>query len=173
MVFKREFLSNAIFLIKWLALAYVLEALLVNYVPASAIATLVGGEGIVPIATAALVGMPAYLNSYVAPPLLDGLIEPGMSNGAAMAFMVSGAATSGHEGHRVDEASVAPVQGDGDRGRGPRCPRLPLNSRARRAVVADGPRRLRARFAVGGCGRPLSGDSGAQLTGHRSEEEAQ
>ena len=93
-VFKSEFVANAIFLIKWLALAYVLEALLVSYVPASAIATLVGGEGIVPIATAALVGMPAYLNSYVAPPLLAGLIEQGMSNGAAMAFMVSGAISS-------------------------------------------------------------------------------
>jgi hypothetical protein len=93
-VFTSEFITNAVFLIKWLALAYTLEALLVNYVPASAIATVVGGEGIVPIATAALVGMPAYLNSYVAPALLAGLIEQGMSNGAAMAFMVSGAISS-------------------------------------------------------------------------------
>ncbi len=92
--FKHEFLVNAGFLVKWLALAYVLEALLVTYVPASAIAGLVGGEGIVPIAIAALVGMPAYLNSYIAPPLLAGLIEQGMSNGAAMAFMVSGAISS-------------------------------------------------------------------------------
>ena len=93
-VFGREFLTNAAFLVKWLALAYVLEALLVTYVPASVIAGLVGGEGIVPIAIAALVGMPAYLNSYVAPPLLSGLMEQGMSNGAAMAFMVSGAISS-------------------------------------------------------------------------------
>jgi uncharacterized membrane protein YraQ (UPF0718 family) len=93
-VFKSEFLVNASFLVRWLALAYVLEALLVTYVPASAIANLVGGEGFVPIATAALVGMPAYLNSYVAPPLLSGLMEQGMSGGAAMAFMVSGAVSS-------------------------------------------------------------------------------
>ncbi|MEP1206246.1 MAG: permease [Rhizobiaceae bacterium] len=93
-VFKQEFITNAVFLIKWLALAYSLEALLVTYVPASVIAGIVGGEGIVPIAIAALVGMPAYLNSYVAPPLLAGLIEQGMSNGAAMAFMISGAISS-------------------------------------------------------------------------------
>lgn len=92
--FRAEFVSNGIFLLKWLALAYVLEALLVSYVPADLIATLVGGEGIVPIAIAALVGMPAYLNSYVAPPLLAGLIEQGMSNGAAMSFMVAGAVSS-------------------------------------------------------------------------------
>ncbi|HKJ62048.1 MAG TPA: permease, partial [Hyphomicrobiales bacterium] len=81
----------ALFLVKWLVLAYVLEALLITYVPASMIAGLVGGEGIVPIAIAALVGMPAYLNGYVAPPLLAGLMEQGMSAGAAMAFMMAGA----------------------------------------------------------------------------------
>lgn len=92
--FGAEFRQNSIFLIKWLALAYTLEALLVHYVPADLIAKVVGGEGVVPIAIAALVGMPAYLNSYVAPPLLAGLIEQGMSNGAAMAFMIAGAVSS-------------------------------------------------------------------------------
>ncbi|MGI9350735.1 MAG: permease [Rhizobiaceae bacterium] len=93
-VFKDEFLSNAVFLVKWLALAYILEALLVTYVPASLIAGLVGGEGVVPITIAAVVGMPAYLNSYVAPPLLAGLMEQGMSAGAAMSFMIAGAVSS-------------------------------------------------------------------------------
>ena len=65
-----------------------------HYVPADRIADLVGGEGVVPIAVAALVGMPAYLNSYVAPPLLAGLMEQGMSAGAAMSFMVAGAVSS-------------------------------------------------------------------------------
>jgi len=92
--FRAEFQSNALFLLKWLALAYVLEALLVHYVPADLIANLVGGEGVLPIATAALVGMPAYLNSYVAPPLLAGLMDQGMSAGAAMSFMIAGAVSS-------------------------------------------------------------------------------
>lgn len=92
--FRSEFVSNGLFLLKWLALAYVLEAILVNYVPADLIAKAVGGEGILPIAVAALVGMPAYLNSYVAPPLLAGLMEQGMTAGAAMAFMVAGAVSS-------------------------------------------------------------------------------
>ncbi len=93
-VFKSEFISNMLFLIKWLALAYVLEALLVTYVPADMIVRVVGGEGVVPIVTAALVGMPAYLNGYVAPALLSGLIEQGMGSGAAMAFLVAGAVSS-------------------------------------------------------------------------------
>lgn len=65
-----------------------------HYVPADLIAGLVGGDGVVPIVLAALVGMPAYLNSYVAPPLLAGLMEQGMSAGAAMSFMVAGAVSS-------------------------------------------------------------------------------
>ena len=93
-VFGQEFWQNARFLVKWLALAYILEALLITYVPARLIAGVVGGEGIVPITLAAFVGMPAYLNSYVAPPLLAGLMEQGMSAGAAMSFMVAGAVSS-------------------------------------------------------------------------------
>lgn len=93
-VFGQEFRTNAVFLVKWLAFAYVLEALLVSYVPADLIARAVGGTGLLPIITAAFVGMPAYLNSYVAPPLLAGLVDQGMSTGAAMAFMISGAVSS-------------------------------------------------------------------------------
>jgi uncharacterized membrane protein YraQ (UPF0718 family) len=92
--FASEFRSNALFLLKWLAFAYVLEALLVTYVPADLIAQVVGGTGLLPIITAAFVGMPAYLNSYVAPPLLAGLMEQGMTAGAAMAFMIAGAVSS-------------------------------------------------------------------------------
>ncbi len=93
-VFGAEFRSNALFLLKWLALAYTLEALLVTYVPASLIAGLVGGDGVLPILTAAIVGMPAYLNGYVAPALLAGLMDQGMGAGAAMAFLTAGAVSS-------------------------------------------------------------------------------
>jgi len=92
--FRDAALENALFLTKWLALAYLLEALLVHYVPAEAIAGVVGGEGVLPVIIGAFVGMPAYLNGYAAPPLVAGLIEQGMSNGAAMAFMLAGAVSS-------------------------------------------------------------------------------
>ena len=92
--FRSEAMLNAVFLIKWLALAYLLEALLITYVPAEAIGGVVGGEGLLPILIGALVGAPAYLNSYAAPALVAGLMEQGMSPGAAMAFMVAGAVSS-------------------------------------------------------------------------------
>lgn len=89
--FRTTFLEQALFLIKWLLLAYTLEALLIVYVPEELVARAVGGTGLWPIVVSALVGMPAYINSYVAPPLLAGLIEQGMQPGAALAFMVAGA----------------------------------------------------------------------------------
>ena len=43
---------------------------------------------------AVLAGSPAYLDGYAALPLTRGLIEHGMSPGAAMAFLVSGSVVS-------------------------------------------------------------------------------
>ena len=92
--FRSEAIVNARFLVKWLAFAYLIEALLVTYVPAETIAGVVGGDGIAPIVMGALVGAPAYLNGYAAPALVAGLMEQGMGAGAAMSFMVAGAVSS-------------------------------------------------------------------------------
>jgi len=53
-----------------------------------------GGEGLLPIATATLVGVPAYLNGYAALPVVAGLIDQGMAPGAGLAFLVGGGVTS-------------------------------------------------------------------------------
>ena len=90
-VFGREAITNMLFLTKWLLLAYLLEGLLVTYVPAEFIARYVGGDGVLPIMTAADVALPAYLNGYAAVPLVDGLMQQGMSPGAAMSFLMAGA----------------------------------------------------------------------------------
>ncbi len=89
-VFKNATLENALFLLKWLTLAYVLEALMIHYVPAEWVATFLGGEGVQPIFLGALVGAPAYLNGYAAVPLVAALLQQGMANGAAMSFMLAG-----------------------------------------------------------------------------------
>ncbi len=88
--FRDTALQNALFLLKWLALAYLAEAVMVRFVPAEWIATTLGGEGLRPIFLGALVGGPAYLNGYAAVPLVQGLVGQGMSQGAAMAFMMAG-----------------------------------------------------------------------------------
>lgn len=86
--------ENMLFLLKWMSLAYLIEALMIAYIPADLIASVLGGTGPKPVILSALIGAPAYLNGYIAPPLLAGLMEQGMTAGAAMAFMVAGAVSS-------------------------------------------------------------------------------
>jgi len=92
--FRATALQNVAFLGKWLALAYVIEALMIRYVPAELVAGLLGGSGAQPVVLAALVGAPAYLNGYAAVPLMDALLGQGMAPGAAMAFVVAGGMSS-------------------------------------------------------------------------------
>ena len=92
--FRNNALHNLNFLGKWLTLAFFLESLMVAYVPADLVVSLVGGDSILPIILATLVGVPAYLNGYAALPLVGGLIEQGMAPGAGMAFLLAGGVTS-------------------------------------------------------------------------------
>lgn len=92
--FRDTTVDNAFFLGKWLLLAYLIEAMMLEYIPAELIATVLGGSGPVPILLGALLGSPAYLNGYAAVPLVDALLEQGMSNGAAMSFVIAGGISS-------------------------------------------------------------------------------
>eukprot|EP00903_Cladosiphon_okamuranus_P017182 g15827.t1 len=91
--FRDAVLENAVFLLKWLVLAYLIESLMLTYVPADWIAGVLGGDGVMPIVLGALVGAPAYLNGYAAVQLVDGLLQQGMAPGAAMSFVVAGGVT--------------------------------------------------------------------------------
>ena len=86
--------ENGLFLLKWLSLAYLIEAMMVRWVPAEWVAGVLGGDGLSPILLGAVVGAPAYLNGYAAVPLIDALLSQGMSPGAAMWFVLAGGASS-------------------------------------------------------------------------------
>jgi uncharacterized protein len=86
--------QNALFLGKWLVLAFALESLMIAYVPDNLIAGIAGDGGFVSILLATLVGIPSYLNGNAALPLVAGLMDKGMAPGAAMAFLVGGGVTS-------------------------------------------------------------------------------
>ena len=81
-------------IIQWLALALVLEVFLKRFVPDAWIMSLFGSEAGASIPLAVFVGAPMYLDGYAALPLVRGLMEMGMSFGAALALMISGAAVS-------------------------------------------------------------------------------
>jgi len=92
--FRETGIENGLFLLKWLTLAYLIEAMMIRWVPAEMVAGVLGGDGLGPIVLGAVVGAPAYLNGYAAVPLVDALLAQGMSQGAAMSFMIAGGASS-------------------------------------------------------------------------------
>lgn len=93
-LFSAEARATGWFLFKWLTLAFLLESLMVAYVPGEAIASYLGGDSLWAIPLAVIVGVPAYLNGYAAIPTVSALIDLGMAPGAGLAFMVAGGVTS-------------------------------------------------------------------------------
>jgi uncharacterized protein len=82
------------FLVRWLAVAYALESLMIAWLPVGAVGTWLGasaGPLAVPLAVA--IGIPIYLNSFAAIPFVSGLIGLGMSPATGMAFMLATSAT--------------------------------------------------------------------------------
>jgi hypothetical protein len=79
---------------RWLLLAFAMEALILAYVPQEAIAGTLGGGNPLAVPLAALVGAPLYLTEVAALPIVSGLLQSGMSPGAAIAFLIAGPATT-------------------------------------------------------------------------------
>lgn len=74
--------------------AFAAEHLLSVVLEPRALAAYLGVDSWWAVPLAVLVGAPAYLDGYAALPLTRGLMDHGMSAGAAMAFLVSGSAVS-------------------------------------------------------------------------------
>ena len=92
--FREASVGNFVFLGRWLAFAFLLESLMVAYVPDTLVASWLGSGNAWAMPLAVLVGVPAYLNGYAAIPLVSGLIDLGMSPATGMAFMLAGSVTS-------------------------------------------------------------------------------
>lgn len=86
--------ATAWFLLRWLTLAFLLESLMVTYLPADLIAGWLGRDSVAAVPLAVLLGVPAYLNGFAAIPLVGGLLALGMSPAAGLGFMVAGGVTS-------------------------------------------------------------------------------
>ncbi|RZI44527.1 permease [Herbaspirillum sp. HC18] len=91
--FITDAVSNGWFLLRWMTIAFLLESLMVAYLPAEKVVSLLGqNPSAIPLAV--LIGIPAYLNGFAALPLVRGLIDMGMSPAVALAFLVGGGVTS-------------------------------------------------------------------------------
>lgn len=79
---------------RWLAFALTLEALARMHLGDTGFVALAQVQGIWAVPLAVAIGGPLYIEGYAALPLLRTLIDMGLTPGAAMAFLISGAAIS-------------------------------------------------------------------------------
>lgn len=93
-IFRQNFLATTRLILICLIPAFAAEYLLNALLQPEALSAYVGADVWWAIPFAVFVGAPAYLDGYAALPLTRGLMDHGMSPGAAMAFLVSGGAVS-------------------------------------------------------------------------------
>lgn len=87
-------LSATWFVLKFLLIAYVLEALIIFYVPMDTVTGIFGNSPLFSVVIASLVGIPLYTTNLSALGLMGGLLAKGLNGGAALAFLVGGATTT-------------------------------------------------------------------------------
>lgn len=90
----KETLSATVMVVKFMALAFFLEALIILYVPQEWITAALGQKNPMAIATAAILGVPTYTSSLTALPMISGLLTQGMNPAAALAFLIAGPTTT-------------------------------------------------------------------------------
>ncbi len=93
-VFLKELLTaGKTLLVMFVGFAFI-GYFLNGLIPASWMSALFGSGNIYNVPLAATLGLPFYINSEASLPLVRAMIDNGMSQGAALAFMISGAGTS-------------------------------------------------------------------------------
>jgi hypothetical protein len=78
----------------YMAAAFLLEALIIRYVPQELIVAHLGGRSAWSVPLATLIGIPMYTTNLTSLGLIAGLLQRGMSGGAALAFLIGGAVTT-------------------------------------------------------------------------------
>lgn len=92
--FSKQFWATTRLILICLIPAFAAEYALNAALTPGSLAAYVGEDQWWAIPAAVFVGAPAYIDGYAALPLTRGLIENGMSEGAAMAFLISGGVVS-------------------------------------------------------------------------------
>lgn len=80
--------------LKFMGLAFLIKALVNIYVPEELILELLGNKSNYSIIVSTFVGIPFYANNLIALPMIGSFIDQGMSNGAALAFLIAGPITT-------------------------------------------------------------------------------
>lgn len=92
--FFKDTIKISLFLGGWLIVAFLIEAVITFYFPAHLISAILGQQNAFSVIWAAFIGIPLYINNISAIPIVSGLLQAGMSKGAALAFLLAGPVTT-------------------------------------------------------------------------------
>jgi len=92
--FLDRFKDVGVFMVKVLTLAFLLEALILTFVPMEVVTLLVGKDRFFSIFLSALVGLPLPVNQISVVPILAALMQMGISKAAALTLLVAGPVSS-------------------------------------------------------------------------------
>jgi uncharacterized membrane protein YraQ (UPF0718 family) len=92
--FGKELLASFLFVAKFMAIAFALEALIKFYLPEAWVKAALGAQNAFAVPIAVLVGIPFYTTNAQALGMIGGLLGKGMSQAAALSFLIGGATTT-------------------------------------------------------------------------------
>jgi len=87
-------LDSTWMVVKFMSLAFFINALISLYIPTDYMNNFLGGKGNLSIFIATLTGIPVYTSNMTALPFINGLLAIGMNPAAALAFLISGPTTT-------------------------------------------------------------------------------
>ena len=90
----KETLKSSVFILKFMALAFFLEAIIILYIPKDFISNLLGSTNNFSIIISTFLGIPIYTSNLAALGLVGGLLSKAMNPAAALAFLISGPTTT-------------------------------------------------------------------------------
>jgi uncharacterized protein len=95
---KRKLLKEswqaASMVLKFMSLAFFINALINFYIPQDYLAGILNSNGSASVIIATLAGIPAYTTNITALPLISGLLKLGLDPGAALSFLIAGPVTT-------------------------------------------------------------------------------
>lgn len=93
MILKEMFVTGKRLLAMFLGFAFI-GYFLNSLIPASWVAAIFGSGNAFSVPIAATLGLPLYINTEASLPLVRAMLDAGMNQGAALAFLITGAGTS-------------------------------------------------------------------------------
>ncbi len=93
-IILKEVVKATLMVTKFMALAFLITALIKFYLPANILTPVLSSSPVSQVMLSTLIGIPMYTSNLTALPLVSGMMDLGLNQGAALSFLIAGATTT-------------------------------------------------------------------------------